>query len=535
VNWRILEGDAAERLRDLDPQSVQTCITSPPYWGLRDYGTATWEGGDAECDHGPTAASRETRPASGLTGGKATVDAGTIRKGDCSCGATRIDSQLGLEPTPEEYVANLVEVFREVRRVLRDDGTLWLNLGDSYAARLRQSGEDHAGALSAASKGVIKQGAKPLPVGLKEKDLVGIPWMVAFALRADGWVLRQEVIWQKPNPMPESVTDRCTKSHEQLFMFSKAKWTGMEPGEFAHISEQDARWLALFFDAEGSLVLRRERDGARHAAQISLGSTCRPLLEAAQRIVGAGNILERDGKNAPMFYWQLSNKRARDLLLRLHPYLIVKQQQARCLIDLESRKWKRGDNRNGLSASEMAYRERLWEAVKSLNSFGSPDLSWVPEPKIGRWGAGPRYFYDAEAIREEFIEAAGGEAVERGEHGSANARAGANGSPDRGNRHGFPRAHTGRNKRSVWTVTTQPFPGAHFATFPPKLIEPCILAGSPPSEVLRGVWSAVGAGAGKDGADDSAAERAHHRQGAHRGERAAWRYVVTLYGLLTRI
>ena len=142
----ILEGDALSQLRTLPSETVQTCVTSPPYWGLRDYGT---------------------------------------------------EGQLGLEDTPEDYCDKMVQVFCEVRRVLREDGTLWLNLGDSYASTF-------AG-------------------GLKSKDLCGIPWMVAFALRTDGWYLRSDIIWHKPNPMPESVTDRPTKAHEYIFLFSKSQ------------------------------------------------------------------------------------------------------------------------------------------------------------------------------------------------------------------------------------------------------------------------------------------------------------------------
>src|SRR4051812_3672011 len=127
-------GDCRAVLAGMPGESVHCVVTSPPYWGLRDYGTATWDGGDPECSHSPLTSSRADRPANGLTCGKATVDQGTVRGGDCRCGARRVDSQLGLEPTPEEYVANMVAVFREVRRVLRADGTLWLNLGDSYAS-----------------------------------------------------------------------------------------------------------------------------------------------------------------------------------------------------------------------------------------------------------------------------------------------------------------------------------------------------------------------------------------------------------------
>jgi DNA modification methylase len=166
-------GDCRDSLRQMavDGVKVQMCVTSPPYFGLRDYGH---------------------------------------------------DGQIGLESTPDAFIANLVEVFRCVRDVLAEDGTLWVNIGDSYAARQRQSGPEHAGELARKNGGQILQGQRKRPDGLKEKDLIGIPWMLAFALRADGWYLRQDIIWHKPNPMPESVTDRCTKSHEYIFLLSKS-------------------------------------------------------------------------------------------------------------------------------------------------------------------------------------------------------------------------------------------------------------------------------------------------------------------------
>lgn len=169
----ILQGDVREQLAKLPDASVQCCVTSPPYWGLRDYG---------------------------------------------------VEGQIGLEPTPEAYAAKMVEVFREVRRVLREDGVCFLNLGDSYAG----SGKGPAGNIGAqhdernlwkVNGGVVSGNVPP---GLKPKDLVGIPWRVAFALQADGWWLRQDIIWAKPNPMPESVTDRCTKAHEYIFLLTKS-------------------------------------------------------------------------------------------------------------------------------------------------------------------------------------------------------------------------------------------------------------------------------------------------------------------------
>jgi DNA modification methylase len=190
LSVRILIGDCREQLRTLPDASAHCCVTSPPYFGLRDYG---------------------------------------------------VDGQMGLEPTPDEFVAGMVEVFREVRRVLRDDGTLWLNIGDSYSSGGRGSYDADDKEANGTSRPPRKRGSqldagfheaarqagsvgrawvKP-PLGYKPKDLLGIPWMLAFALRADGWYLRQDIIWSKPNPMPESVRDRCTKAHEYLFLLSK--------------------------------------------------------------------------------------------------------------------------------------------------------------------------------------------------------------------------------------------------------------------------------------------------------------------------
>ena len=166
---RVLTGDCRSLLRTLPDQSVQMAVTSPPYYGLRDYGVA---------------------------------------------------GQIGLERSMHDFIGELVAVFSEVRRALRDDGTLWLNIGDSYAAN-RGSGAKGIGAKQATNVGA-NLGSLRVPDGLKEKDLIGIPWRIAFALQADGWYLRQDIIWSKPNPMPESVRDRCTKAHEYIFLLSKS-------------------------------------------------------------------------------------------------------------------------------------------------------------------------------------------------------------------------------------------------------------------------------------------------------------------------
>lgn len=312
----IICGDCLEVMVDWPDSFIQCVVTSPPYWGLRDYGTATWDGGDAECDHQYQKGGRNPE-----TAGKQLSNQGTIfsqYEHECKkCGARRIDQQLGLEKTPEEYVAKMVEVFREVRRVLRDDGTLWLNLGDSYA-----SGEVGRHDRSTGYKGEYarfndqgKRQYKKLNTGLKPKDLCGIPWRVALALQADGWYLRQDIIWSKPNPMPESCTDRCTKAHEYIFLLTKK----------------------------------------------------------------------------------------------------------------------------------------------------------------------PRYFYDQQAIAEPFADKRMGNPGGGGQYAQECNWVGNRTNPQSGLAKGEWNTNgcvSGKNKRSVWTVKPKAFPDAHFATFPPKLIEPCILAGT---------------------------------------------------------
>jgi DNA modification methylase len=219
-------GDA--RYMPIRSESVQCVVTSPPYWGLRDYLTGRWEGGADGCDHVKGMARGDTECET--PGGRG----GSFRGGEIQfsnqcgkCGARRIDTQIGLEATPEAYVAEMVAVFREVWRVLRKDGTVWLNLGDSYATgggavgRAPGGGDQGARFIRA---GMINTQPNRMPIpGLKPKDLVGIPWRVAFALQAQGWYLRSDIIWSKPNPMPESVTDRPTKAHEYVFLLTKSE------------------------------------------------------------------------------------------------------------------------------------------------------------------------------------------------------------------------------------------------------------------------------------------------------------------------
>jgi DNA modification methylase len=291
----IRHGDCREVLQTLPDQSVHCCVTSPPYWGLRDYG---------------------------------------------------IEAQIGRENSPDEFVAEMVAVFREVRRVLRDDGTLWLNLGDTY-----QNAKGQSGGVDP-KQPARRHGLRPNDVsipGLKPKDLIGVPWLAAFALRADGWYLRQDIIWSKPNPMPESVQDRCTKSHEYIFMLSKSR-------QYYYDIEAIKEPMSL------SSVTRLSQDVEGQAG--------------SDRVPGKTNgAMKAVGKT---------------------------------------------DKQRGHGRRHAGFNER-WDAM------------------------------------------------ERAEQCSGM-----------------------RNKRSVWSVATQPFSEAHFATFPPELVEPCIKAGCPAGGIVLDPFGGAG-------------------------------------------
>jgi len=312
----VIIGDCRDKLREMSAGSVHTCVTSPPYFGLRDYGH---------------------------------------------------DGQIGLEETPEAFVAQLVSVFREVRRVLRDDGTIWLNLGDSYASSppgnttkgvSAKSGLNGVNGASGKYRETLDAGHATKRdtskiAGIKPKDLIGIPWRVAFALQADGWYLRQDIIWAKPNPMPESVRDRCTKAHEYVFLLSKGP--------------------RYYFDADAIAEPLGEASVARLAQNVEghAGSERVPgKTNGAMKAVG--------GRRAA------GNK-------------THKGQTA----------YEEGEERFRTKAGLVSFAERERAKVEAGDLVGT------------------------------------------------------------------------RNKRSVWNVATQPFKEAHFATYPPELIEPCILAGCP--------------------------------------------------------
>lgn len=354
----VYVGDCREALRAMPAGSVQCVVTSPPYWGLRDYG---------------------------------------------------VPGQLGLEPTPEEYVANMVEVFREVWRVLRDDGTVWLNLGDSYAGSWGNYHPTGQGGQRAKQTERWKRGAyddkadwRPPTSGkfegLKPKDLVGVPWRIAFALQADGWYLRSDIIWSKPNPMPESVTDRPTRAHEYVFLLSKSGesqfWTHRDrPGTRARPSP-DYRWIDRANDDTETdkepLNWRTERlpDGAKRWARINLWQSHDYYYDAdAIREPATGQNLHdlTGGKYGP--------------------------------------------------PGQTTHTGTRPPASATFKREGSKRAQVIPGQSVGTHR------------------------------------------PDREHTFG-PTGH--RNRRTVWTIATEPTPYAHFATFPQALVEPCILAGTSP-------------------------------------------------------
>lgn len=286
---KILVGDCLDRLKEIPDGAAHTCVTSPPYFGLRDYG---------------------------------------------------VDGQIGMEATPSEFVAKMVQVFREVRRVLRDDGTLWLNLGDSYAGgntggKWREGSARADGEVRDDEHSRRNRNGMGAVDGVKPKDLIGIPWRVAFALQADGWYLRQDIIWHKPNPMPESVRDRCTKAHEYIFLLSKSD--------------------RYYFDHE---AMREPASKGSAGSEFHTGKTAKHQL--------------------------------------------------------------------GMASKNRSVRPGV-------------------DTKGGGQGSG-KMIYPAES----------------------------------------------RNRRSVWTVPTQPFAGAHFATFPMALVEPCIRAGAPVGGVVLDPFNGAG-------------------------------------------
>ena len=267
----VIIGDNRQSLKELPDASVQTVVTSPPYWGLRDYGTANWTGGDESCEHikDPSKTKKfgndefnKNRPSR-----EATKLPGYYYKDLCeSCGAIFEDNQIGLEQSPDDFIEQLCIVFDEVWRVLKDDGTIWVNLGDSYSAmRDSKASPDslRTGEGTRVGSAANRNPENLRKAGLKHKDLVGIPWRFAFAMQARGWYLRSDIIWHKPNPMPESVTDRPTKSHEYIFLMTKSPRYYYDHEAI----KEDAIWAEEKRAGKGRLHYDGKRQGEKGTGQ----------------------------------------------------------------------------------------------------------------------------------------------------------------------------------------------------------------------------------------------------------------------------
>jgi len=296
--------------------------------GLRDYGTAKWEGGSTECDYrkNPLPFSEKALTGSTIGNASSTGHAQEGYKEICGkCGAKRIDSQLGLEKTPEEYVAKMVEVFREVRRVLKKEGTCWLNLGDSYAGNNSRASNNGRAGFGNEREGIFQKTGE----NLKSKDLCGIPWRVAFALQADGWYLRQDIIWAKPNPMPESVTDRCTKSHEYIFLLTKSPkyYFDNESIKEKAVKTNDMRPRM----GQGSNTIYNQKRGERKEFSKEMGGSGTSFKGHSGYHKANGELIGDDGKRNKRSVWTVTTKPFSEAHFATFPEdLIVPMVKAGC-------------------------------------------------------------------------------------------------------------------------------------------------------------------------------------------------------------
>ena len=471
MSWKILLGDVREQLATLPDQSVQCCVTSPPYWGLRDYGTATWDGGDPECDHRKPANGSDPTKGSTLGGGKKTT--GHSQEpwgGSCGkCGARRIDNQIGLESTPDAYVETMVEVFRDVRRVLRDDGTLWLNLGDSYATGAGKVGGRPGGGTQGDNwKGAMTSPNRMPIAGLKPKDLVGIPWSVAKALQAPYYT-----------------------------------------GKIKRI--EDRIWLAAMIDAEGCIFIHKRKVGQSngqgyvrkndsYGSGLEVSNTNRAIVDRCMEIVGMGSICEQSPeqnhrRKQTIYRWNLRLNICRDVLREVYPHLVAKQHEARLAIGCPSSGAKAATAHESLKALHNGRAADIdFPAPSSMYEPGwwlRSDIIWskpspMPESVTDRptkaheyvflLTKSARYFWDAEAVAEPFSDERMGNPGGGTRNYAPEDRNDGTDSRMLAWDKGAERA--GRNVRSVWEITTQPYAAAHFATFPEALPERCIKAGS---------------------------------------------------------
>lgn len=302
----IIVGDSRQTIKQLDDKSVDCVVTSPPYYNLRDYLTGTWSGGDSNCKHlAPPRGGRNPE-----TAGKQLTNEGTLNyqfQHKCeTCGAIREDYQMGLEQSPKEYVDNMVVLFKEIRIVLKNDAIIWIVIGDSYAGSGKGRNGDGIANQNPDCKQFTNEGSQQGKIlksnlsGLKPKDLIGIPWMLAFALRDDGWYLRNDCIWHKPNGFPNSVKDRCVVDHEYIFMLSKSP--------------------KYYFDYKSIKVPVRSKPATKERPRGTEPSQFRANLQGPQL---AGRY-SKDGKRSKRTVWSVNVKKEyRDAHFATYPEDLV--------------------------------------------------------------------------------------------------------------------------------------------------------------------------------------------------------------------
>ena len=438
---QVFHGHALDVLRSMPDEFVQMCVTSPPYWGLRDYG---------------------------------------------------VDGQLGLEKTPEEYIANMVQIFSEVKRVLRNDGTLWLNMGDSYASDTKGDNRtieqlainstlgpkrDGLKPDNAARKAIIK-GTRKVIHNLKTKDLCGIPWMLAFALRADGWYLRQDIIWSKLNPMPESVKDRCCKSHEYMFLLTKS-------AKYYFDSE------AIKEDSVGNKTQSMGQEISTNREGESGGQEVLLFREGTSDQEGLQGKIRTDGRTEGTLPDYGKGTRKRGEIQDSEQAILAKSEgegaEGKKRQGLyENREWKILQTENGNKAQTSNQDNGLYLDTGSMEGTqGTPQtpLCVLPtENGTFRNGSCDSSIKGRTPYEREHSSGMSDLQCKKGCK-DFNSTQGGGGTSFIGHSgykkaDGTPICGTKRLKRSVWTIPTSPMPDAHFATFPKKLIEPCVLAGT---------------------------------------------------------
>lgn len=324
---KIYQGDCLEILKQLPDESIDCCVTSPPYYGLRDYGTGTWVGGDPKCPH-KRISKYSPNTITGHGQEELVGNVGdAIYKTVCPlCGAVRVDKQIGLEETPEEYIKKLTEVFHEVKRVLKDDGTLWVNIGDTYNSNSYHKDEKSSGyGKHGTNRGVYENVVeRPTAKNCKPKDLIGIPWMLAFSLRADGWYLRQDIIWSKTNPMPEPVQDRCTKSHEYIFLLSKQSHYYYDAESISEpIADATIKRLAQDVENQDGSYTPSKGNGNTKAVFPRFGGSKYGENEDKHFAIYSGKEWKPTGKRNKRDVWQISVQPTREAHFATFPEKLV--------------------------------------------------------------------------------------------------------------------------------------------------------------------------------------------------------------------